>query len=978
MKIRSFALLLSCTSFTMPAIAQDAVDAEVLPATSEVSKDDGAIIVTGSRIKRDPNNSSLPVQILNTKDFERNGISSPEQLVSFLTTNGTAADNLAANSDVVGGTQRGNNGLSAANLRGQGSGATLVLLNNRRVAAHGLNGSAVDVNQIPFAAIERVEILKDGASAIYGTDAIGGVMNFITKTNYTGITLNGFTDITQKGDAPIYRLSGLAGYGDLDTNGFNVMASISYSTNGSLSARNRDFVNTLQPDRGLSPETRGAPFANIGPLAGSLFPSAGTAPLYPGGTVRAQWVNILALPGQAGCEANPLQAPYQADLWGQPGRRLACTYDTGKAATLQQELSTLTWFGRGLLQLGESQLSFEVTGSDADSRKNFSELQLAPNTSTQRFFYPRNAITAPVYDNITQQLRNYFSADAGLAARIASGTPIAYRWRCLECGRREISTNVKTQRYALGIEGPFVAGWDYRAGASYSSSKAFSILGDGYFYRGTNDDGTNDPNAPTAPGASAPGIVGALNSGVINPFLFPGQTQSAAAFAQLAAVSAKGVRLFGGKYATTQIDGSVSGELFDLPGGAVKAALGFDYRRETYGFSGDARPASARPVIIAAPFDDPSDELNGIKREVKAAYAEVLIPIFEGFEATAAGRFDKYDGFGTTFNPKFDAKYSPSDWLLFRGSYNSGFQIPTFNQLFNAQSSSPYTGSDLADPRDCANGVVDLSKPLCSPLTPNIIEGGKPTLKPQTAKQYSVGVVVRPTSQIVASVDFWSITRENDIKVADLTTLLQNYSLFADSFIRNSTGALIAIDQTYINSGGTKTDAIEVSARYNGDLGNLSLNVGIDGTYLITKKQKILANESYGASQIGVDSIANDLGLRWKHNAYVNIGSDNWDLTLTQLFRSGYANRIYSGIASGAFIAPNYSPKVKPYIVYNLAASINVDKRFRITSGIRNLFDTDPPFALTYDDNLGVGSSWDPRVADPRGRSFTLALEVKF
>ena len=114
-------------------------------------------------------------------------------------TNGNGADNLASNSDVVSGAQRGTNGLSSANLRGQGSASTLVLLNGRRVAAHGLQGSAVDVNQIPFAAIERVEVLKDGASAIYGTDAIGGVINFITRKDYRGIGVQAFTDLTEAG-----------------------------------------------------------------------------------------------------------------------------------------------------------------------------------------------------------------------------------------------------------------------------------------------------------------------------------------------------------------------------------------------------------------------------------------------------------------------------------------------------------------------------------------------------------------------------------------------------------------------------------------------------------------------------------------------------------------------------------------------------------------------------------------------------------
>ena len=203
----------SLAAFAAPALAQDISS----PNKASDSASDG-IIVTGSRIKQDPAKSALPLQIISNAEIQQNGISSPEQLTMFLTSNGSGADNLAANADVTTGAQRGTNGLSSANLRGQGSAATLVLLNSRRVAAHGLSGSAVDVNQIPFAAIDRIEVLKDGASAIYGTDAIGGVINYITKKNYTGIGATGFVDIPEQGGGEIYNLSGIVGYGDLGTN----------------------------------------------------------------------------------------------------------------------------------------------------------------------------------------------------------------------------------------------------------------------------------------------------------------------------------------------------------------------------------------------------------------------------------------------------------------------------------------------------------------------------------------------------------------------------------------------------------------------------------------------------------------------------------------------------------------------------------------------------------------------------------------
>ncbi len=253
------------SALSAPALAQS--DASITPANAPAAEDEGAaIIITGSRIKQDPSKSALPLQIVTTNDLSREGITNPEQLISFLASNGNGADNLASNSDVVSGAARGTNGLSSANLRGQGASSTLVLLNGRRVAAHGLSGSAVDVNQLPLAAIDRVEVLKDGASAIYGTDAIGGVINFITKKSFTGVDLTGFVDMTEEGDSPIYRVSGTVGYGDLDEQGFNIMAAVSKRWSGALFGADRDFVNGNQPNRGLSIDTRGTPIATAFPI----------------------------------------------------------------------------------------------------------------------------------------------------------------------------------------------------------------------------------------------------------------------------------------------------------------------------------------------------------------------------------------------------------------------------------------------------------------------------------------------------------------------------------------------------------------------------------------------------------------------------------------------------------------------------------------------------------------------------------------
>ena len=969
------------------------------PVTSVAESDaptSNDILVTGSRIKQDPNNSALPLQIVTTQDFAREGINSPEQLISFLSTNGNGADNLASNGDVTSGAQRGTNGLSAANLRGQGASSTLVLLNGRRVAAHGLTGSAVDVNQIPFAALDRVEVLKDGASAIYGTDAIGGVINFITKKNFRGLSLAGFTDITEQGDSPIYRLSATAGYGDLTEQGFNIMGAVSKSWSGVLYGRDRSFVNTNQPNRGLSADTRGTPIAtafpinptaaNVGITQGGtlLGGAAGTATalpglLIPGTTIRAdQGINVLDLPGGAGCDSVPLGFAYDEQLWGIPGARYACAYDTGRVAVLQQPLQTLTYYGRGTLRLGSHELFAEVTGSDADSAKRFSENQYTANNSSLPIAYPLNVLTAATYNDIYGRIAAVFPA---IAANY--GKPISFRFRCLACGVRDYTTNTKTFRGAAGGEGPLFAGWDYRAGGSYARSESSSVLGGGYQYSGVLRTapqvaasgiagaaiGVADPRAPTAPGATAPGIVGLFNSGILNPF---STTQSAQALAGLDAVSARGATLYGGRYEVTQFDGSVSGRLFALPGGTVQVALGVDYRRETYTFNGSTSGANNAPDIFQAAFDN-INALPRASRTVKAAYAEIAIPIFKPLEITFAGRIDDYTGFGTTTNPKVTAKFRPVDWLLFRGSYNTGFRVPTFNQIFNGFTQSPNPGNARTDPTTCPAGGTPNVTPGCTVITPDSVTGGNLNLEPETSKQFSGGVVFQPTSRFSASVDFWHIAVDNTIGALSIDQLLANYQYFPDRFLRTN-GVITLLDLRNDNIGSRRTEGLEITLRGGIDAFGGQFTAGLDGTRLLKKREKFLPTQPYGGSLINLFTLTGDLGLKWKHNAFVTWSNDAVTLSLSQIYRNGYKNFALPNSAT----RPDYNPRVGSYTLYNLSAGVRIQQGLQLTFGVRNLLDTDPPFAITYDSNSGAGSSWEPRVADPRGRSFTVAVEAKF
>ena len=971
----------SLGAFVAPAMAQTAAQ----PAADEAA-DDKLIVVTGSRIKQDPTKSALPLEIITNVDIERNGIANPEALNMFLTSNGSGADNLASNSDVTTGAQRGTNGLSSANLRGQGSGSTLILLNGRRVAAHGLSGGAVDVNQIPFAAIDRIEILKDGASAIYGTDAIGGVINYVTKKSFKGASLSGSTDITEQGGGNIYRLSGVVGFGDLDEDGINIMGAVSYSWNKKLRGDQRDFVNTNQPLRGLSPDTRGTPIAtlfNIGANAfqnptGSLL--AGLTLTAPnGGNAAAGGVNYLDLPGGAGCESMDGGLAYDWELWNSPNNFYACAWDTGRAAALQQPIETLTYYTKATVNLGGGhQLSAEVTGSSADSAKSFSNAQLSANTTSLPWAYPLNPLTTTTYNQIFNSL---LAAFPGSAATLNSryGRPLSGRWRCVACGPREYRTNSKTLRAMASLEGPLpIAGWDYRVAASHAESETSSVLGSGYYFRGTLANGSPDPLAPIAPGATTPGLVGLINSGILNPFSL---TQTDQALAGLRSISAEGTTLYGGRYTVKEIDASFAGPLFDLPGGTVQMAVGLDWRRETYSFNGSTAANANQPVIFLAAFDN-VNALTPKRRTVKAAFAEIEVPLLDILTVTGAFRLDDYSGFGTTTNPKVTFKFTPMEWLMFRGSYSTGFRVPSFNQIFNGVTLSPYSGSDLADPVACPGGVPTsayLSGLPCAQIRPDIASGGTIDLGPEKAKMASLGVVLRPKAGWSLSADWWMINVDDTIQLLTLRQLIDNAALFPDRFVRSG-GTITVIDQRWINAGSRRTQGVEFALRGGFDLGGESrISIGMDGSLALKKREKLTPTAAYGPSLVGVFTFSGDLGLRWKHNAWVSFTNEDWAVTFTQIFRSGYTNQKLPGIAAGTVVRPDFNPRVTPYHIYNLSATyLGLGPDLRLTLGIKNLFDSDPPFAITYDGNTGAGSSWEPRVADPRGRSFNVAVEVRF
>jgi iron complex outermembrane recepter protein len=854
-----------------------------------------------------------------------------------LSANGTSADNMSSNVafSVNANENRNSNSVAAANLRGLGASSTLVLLNGRRVSTHGARGNAVDLNAIPLAAVQRVEILKDGASAIYGTDAIGGVINFIMRKDFNGIDVRVTKNVTQDGGGAFTRGSIVGGYGDLAKDGFNIVASYTVDRQEMLRGAQRSFVNGQQPDRGLTPDTGGGPFATQNSAANTGMgvnppgsPIIGSYTL-PVPSISLNRANLLSF--QNRCDIVGDQFQYRADVLGPAFYNAArgCAYDYGKQRVLIQPVDRQNFVARGTWQFAENHSAImELVGSRTEATNQFEEIQIN-TTIAAGSAYP---VGGPYYQSLSQFIPTF-----------RNDRPIQYRWRCMICGKRE-STNLSYAfRAMLSLEGT-IGKYDYRLGYSQAGNRAGSTLTGGYFR-------TLELNA-------------ALGSGLVNPWLLPGQEQTPAAVQLINNARATGTSLFGGEAGLNQFDGAITGELFNLPAGPVAAAVGFDVRKESYKFRND----STTVAVFGAPFDT---AINKTSRDIKATYAEVVVPILRNLEFTAAVRNDRYSDFGNTTNPKYTLRFNPTKWALFRGSYSEGFRAPSFFQLYSIGGASPLA-QNINDPIRCANFVA--TNPACG-IRVDQISGGNAFLKPELAKQHTYGFAVSPADWLTITADTWKVKRTQRIfllSVLGTNGVLANFQTFPDSFIRDANGNLTAIRAGYVNADGDIARGTDISINTSWKaLGGTWRGV-LEGTKMHSYKSRIFVTRDY-VEAVGGAWDANNLYLDWKHTARVTYTRGSWSHTLSQNYSSGYKDFVPDGVA----FAPNWKADVEDYTVYNVSTSYTGIKNLTVNAGIQNVLNTDPPFTAANVD-FAPGTAWDARVANPRGRTFTLTLGYRF
>jgi iron complex outermembrane receptor protein len=550
---------------------------------------------------------------------------------------------------------------------------------------------------------------------------------------------------------------------------------------------------------------------------------------------------------------------------GHPGRQVRLRLGHRPRRVLQQPVKNTNLVARATVALGEHQLYAEFAGAKVESAKSFSANQISSSTgTTSPFFNLAYPSTGTSYNTV-------FNALVGTFPQLEAnrGLPIAFRWRCLECGPRQIDTSADTARFLLAADGPLGGGWDYKVGASTASSEATSLLGNGYFFGRE--------------------FAALINTGVLNPFLAAGQSQTPEALSALAATSANGVTLYGGKFTVQQFDGSVTGPVFKLPAGEVMAAVGADVRTEKFRFNGNATDLATQARVFNAPFDS-INSLNTVKRDIKALYGEVLVPVVKGLELTWPGATTTTPASAAppTRRSRCASRRWRSSWCAARTTPASA--CPPSTSCSSASPSRPTAARTWSTRPSAPTGKVDTTKPGCESITPTSYTGGKPDLGPEESKQWTAGFVWEPMDNFSLGVDLWSIRKTGTIQSLALADLVANSALFPGNFLRDAPNNLVAIDTPLGQRRRDHHQGHRHQRPRQWPAWPVPLGVVLDGSYLLEKKSRLIASAPFGGSEVGVHR-AGDLGLRWKHSLTGTYSRGPWTGTLQHLYRSRLQGR---------------------------------------------------------------------------------------
>ncbi|HUS23719.1 MAG TPA: TonB-dependent receptor [Candidatus Binatia bacterium] len=924
--------------------------------------------VTGSRLRRVDAETALPVTVLGRDEISRSGVQDLEQLVTYISSTATAG--ATKGSDLAG---LATYGQSSVSLRGLGDQRTLVLLNGRRLAVFAGTGGGVDINEIPLAAIDRVEVLRDGASTAYGTDAVAGVINFITRKDYNGAGVFYDYGFPTRGDGgKMHRLSvvlGQAGSAD---------GKVNFMLTGSMEKGQAVFANR----RNFSASGNRLPY----------FSNAAT----PSGRIEGVWI-----PGQdaATNAADPSGFGYASSGYGNPNALspgLPPPFDTDRCADIGM---------------------FEVTNADGTPRPggvgsayyncNFDSApfvglfpkterynalgtfhaQITPDVAYYaEMAYSRNRLTeayqpspvrvgflatdlafegSGVDPAILIQPTNVNYPTAYLNAIGApTDRPYAVSLRTFLTGpRTEEDTNTQV-RFINGIQGnfSFAPDWGYDFSAMYNQNQTSGRVINGYFSQLSLASILNCQPTCTTPEQQE-------IRDTWNPWA-PGGVQPPAVTAALEASKYKGPTVSGDSR-LAGLEGNVTTSLFPLPGGTSQLAIGGTARREYYKIdvpailgSGDIAGLGGATVPVDA------------SRTVAAVYSELNLPVVQALEVNASGRYDHYNDVGGTLNGKLSTRFQPIRQVLVRGAVGTGFRAPSLVELYNPQTLG--TTEQFVDPNLPGDGLIQA----------NAVIGGNPSLEPERSRQASLGMVLSPVTQFSMGADYFFIRIDKYITAPSALALVTAEEagtpiygpddvVFVDD--TDTTSGVDTVNQTLRNAAVAYVSGVDTFLNYKQPIGFGDIGIDFQGTYTDRFDLKTLAGTQHSVGTIvdqqGVPLDVAGLGVipRWKHTAALNWMVGPVTTTFAQNFYSSYRDADYESTpGNGRHDVPSQS-------IYDAQVALKVPaaaNQFEFAVGARNIFNKDPPIFIGNGASFQYG--YDPTMYDPRARFVYFKIGYSF
>ena len=880
--------------------------------------------VTGSSIKRAEAETISVIQTLTRKDIEQTGKASIADVVRSI-----SADN---NGSISGSFTNGFAGsASGVSLRGLSVSSTLVLINDRRTAPYGFGDdgqrSFVDLNSIPLDAVDRIDILKDGASAIYGSDAIAGVVNIILRQNYVGKTISANVGQSGHGDGTVTSISGAIGFGDMDTDKFNVFATIDAKKSGEIKQSSRDKWIGQADARPWGGRDQRAGQTTAGNGGGSSF--LGT--LRP---ISPTLGNVTNLPGS--CD------PINLDPTGggsNDNSRGGCLWDPIQFATIQPKTENVNLFMRGTLALGANAQGYTEVGifkSKADT------------------YTTPSGLTGAGFDLVNARVNNTSTGPDQLlmpANHPDNILGVAARPRWVDESRPRVS-NLETTvtRVLAGVKGTY-ANWDYDTGLMYAESKTDRTQS-GYYRTSALRTALNNGTFRIGKGV--------INTPEVLALVSPTLSNS-------------------GTTKNTSLDFKATRELFQLPGGMMGIALGAEYRKEET--NSQSTPYTDINDIVGLGYSASQGSRN-----VKALYAEIAAPVMKELELQFALRSDDYSDYGRSTTPKVGFKFTPASAVAFRGTYAEGFRAPSAAE--NGNSAVAAFTSIASDPVRCAVTKLPID---CSSQQVGAITIGNKNIKPETSKSYSLGMVLEPIKNISLSIDWWKIVRDGEINGSDPGAVVANPAGYPDAEIVRGeptsnfpglAGPILMVKAPYLNAGKTKTSGIDLDLRgkYNaGEYGRF--NSGVTVTYMkeFTRTNADGTVLKFAGTHGDVNLSGN--GGTPKTKVRLTLGWDQGPVNVTA--NMNYVSSISNkNDVDGECLdvdvndVPYKNCRIASFTTTDLFAKWSVTKQWELTASITNLFDKMAPLDVQTYGRINYNPSLHQSGAV--GRYFTLGGRYTF